>query len=383
LSHPIKRQLQFMYDVGVLAPLMLDVACVQQLEKLADVDAAYALDELGKALSDRVRLRNPGGFFIRICQRLRTSRKEPPGGSGSVVRDAAERERERERAMAAGLGDRDRGEGLADREQQQRGGAGLPAMDVPRSSAGSDWMERDRDRDRDRDRHAAAASGGAAGGALLRDAVGGGLGVQGLGSGPGSPGPYGPGGWRTASLARSSRGGAAAAAAAAAADALQAVDGSTSREDRDSKTAGGTLEGAVAAGSSAAGSPLAGAYMATPPQLGGAGGGSGGAAAGRGGAGLSSRPLEAGGAGGPREGLRDWERELDRDRDWDKDRDQQPPFDRPHFWPGPPSMLQTAACLRSLLWQPCALLCCGSCYCGCLLWQLLNRRRDDMTVQQG
>jgi hypothetical protein len=207
--------------------------------------------------------------------------------------------------------------------------------------------------------------------------VGGGLGVQGLGSGPGSPGPYGPGGWRTASLARSSRGGVAAAA-----DALQAVDGSTSREDRDSKTSGGPLEAALAAGSSAAGSPLAGAYMATPPQLGGAGGGSGGAA-GRGAAGVSSRSLEAGGAGGLRDGPRDWERELDRDRDWDKDRDQQPPFDRPHFWPGPPSMLQTAACLRSLLWQPCALLCCGSCYCGCLLWRLLNSGRDDMTVQQG
>lgn len=59
LSHATKRQLQFMYDIGVLAPFMLDVACVAQLEKLEDGEAQYALDELGKALSDRVRLRNP------------------------------------------------------------------------------------------------------------------------------------------------------------------------------------------------------------------------------------------------------------------------------------------------------------------------------------
>lgn len=136
LSHATKRQLQFMYDVGVLAPFMLDVACVQQLEKLDEGEAAYALDELGKALSDRVRLRNPTGFFIRICQRLRATRRdrdqppqlgggaagggllEPGGGGGAAAGPVsfAEREREREREReqrereqrAAGSGDRDR-----------------------------------------------------------------------------------------------------------------------------------------------------------------------------------------------------------------------------------------------------------------------------------
>eukprot|EP00775_Hariotina_reticulata_P008818 gene8818-8997_t len=290
---------------------------LRKLEKLADVDAAYALDELGKALSDRVRLRNPGGFFIRICQRLRASRRELPGGSGGVVRDAAERERERERerAMAAGLGERDRGEGLADREQQR--GPGLPGMDLHRSSTG-DWPDRDRDKDRDR---TTAAASGAAVVVAGRDAVGGGLGPQGSGSGPGSPGPYGPGGWRTASLARSSRGGAAAA------DVQQAADGTASREDRDGRP-GGTLEGALAAGSSAAGSPLAGPHMQTPPQWGGAGGG--GSSSGRGAAGPSKGSRDAAGTGG----LRDWDREQD--REWDRDKDRDRPFDRPHFWPGPP-----------------------------------------------
>jgi hypothetical protein len=125
LSHATKRQLAFMYDIGVLAPFMLDVACVQQLEKLDEGEAAYALDELGKALSDRVRLRNPSGFFIRICQRLRATRRErdavvaaaappaaasgeggPPPAGGPVSfaerEQARERERERERAR---LGD--------------------------------------------------------------------------------------------------------------------------------------------------------------------------------------------------------------------------------------------------------------------------------------
>jgi hypothetical protein len=128
ISHATKRQLQFMYDVGVLAPFMLDVVCVQQLEKLNDGEAAYALDELGKALSDRVRLRNPTGFFIRICQRLRSTRRErgdapPPaaaaggGGGGDGPAAFAEREREREREQ------RERGSGGTERDKAAEGGS--------------------------------------------------------------------------------------------------------------------------------------------------------------------------------------------------------------------------------------------------------------------
>lgn len=41
LSHATKRQLQFMYDIGVLAPFMLDIACIQQLEKLDDGEVGF------------------------------------------------------------------------------------------------------------------------------------------------------------------------------------------------------------------------------------------------------------------------------------------------------------------------------------------------------
>lgn len=122
LTYATKRQLQFMYDIGVLAPFMLDVACIAQLEKLDEGEAQYALDELGKALSDRVRLRNPSGFFIRICQRLRATRREREPGGGPAAgaegpvsfaerEQARERERERERMMgqAAGPGGPPRG----------------------------------------------------------------------------------------------------------------------------------------------------------------------------------------------------------------------------------------------------------------------------------
>lgn len=46
LSHATKRQLQFMYDIGVLAPFMLDIACIQQLEKLDDGEVGFAASML-------------------------------------------------------------------------------------------------------------------------------------------------------------------------------------------------------------------------------------------------------------------------------------------------------------------------------------------------
>jgi hypothetical protein len=159
LSHATKRQLAFMYDIGVLAPFMLDVACVQQLEKLDDGEAQYALDELGKALSDRVRLRNPSGFFIRICQRLRATRRErevaaaaapppaaaveggpPAGGPVSFAEreQARERERERERTRLGdgGGGLRPPGDGGGGGFGGTPGPLGAPAGSSPRGGGG-------------------------------------------------------------------------------------------------------------------------------------------------------------------------------------------------------------------------------------------------------
>jgi len=144
LSHATKRQLQFMYDIGILAPFMLDVACVQQLEKLDEGEAQYALDELGKALSDRVRLRNPSGFFIRICQRLRATRRDrgepagPPAAAleGPVSFAERERERERERARLAEAGGPSsmRPAGEAGLGTPGGGGVGGPAGGSPRGA---------------------------------------------------------------------------------------------------------------------------------------------------------------------------------------------------------------------------------------------------------
>jgi hypothetical protein len=324
LSHGTKRQLQFMYDVGVLAPLMLDVPCVQQLEKLTEGEAAYALDELGKVLADRVRLRNPGGFFIRICQRLRSSRREreaeglgpdgmPAGGDrprdGRDVRDGPGRD-----GRDGPPGDRDRGVGAH----------------VGRDSSRPREHSRDRSGDRERgtvatapgnleplgalrEALAAQAAAAAAGGS----AVGAGVGVGGSASaGPSSPGvgPYGPHGWRTASLARP-----AARGAAGDGDGLSSRDMSRDRENAALPAA----------------PPLA-AAAATATDSSGGGGGAG------------HVPLSL----QERERAREREREhqplLGRDRSpppllgrdmRDRERERGgPPFDRggPPFWPGPP-----------------------------------------------
>ncbi|WIA35420.1 hypothetical protein OEZ86_003864 [Tetradesmus obliquus] len=322
LSHGIKRQLQFMYDVGVLAPLMLDVPCVQQLEKLTEGEAAYALDELGKVLADRVRLRNPGGFFIRICQRLRSSRREREAeGLGPDGMPVGDRPRDHPgRELPPGDRDRGRGQGHAGRDGSR-----------PREREAS--RDRDRSGDRERERGAAvapapgnleplgalrealaaqaaaAAAAAAAGSAAAAAAAGGGT----ASAGPSSPGPYGPHGWRTASLARP------AARGAAAGDS----DGLSSRErSRDRE--------AAALAAAAAAPPLAAAA-----DSGGGGGG--------GGVPLSLQE---------RERAREREREhqqqpLPRDRSppmlgrelRDRDRERGgPPFERggPPFWPGPP-----------------------------------------------
>lgn len=167
LTHATKRQLQFMYDIGVLAPFMLDVACVAQLEKLDEGEAQYALDELGKALADRVRLRNPSGFFIRICQRLRATRREregagAPGGGGPAAgvgadggpvsfaerEQARERERERERARLGGGDAKPRGAAAeggfgapGPAGGSPRGGFGPPGPRPGRGRGGPDELE--------------------------------------------------------------------------------------------------------------------------------------------------------------------------------------------------------------------------------------------------
>lgn len=80
LSIGVCRQLEFMYDAGILNHHTLDPACMDSLAMLNEPDGMYALDEL--AHTDKSKLRNPSAFFVKICQRLASAMGPPfmPGG---------------------------------------------------------------------------------------------------------------------------------------------------------------------------------------------------------------------------------------------------------------------------------------------------------------